>query len=193
MILLVTLIAGLAIGVGSTWWKHRPYHTPDLRQIWLVFAAFLPQLLVAYLPPTRQLLPERIAALLLMASLLLFVTFAWLNRSLPGIPLMLAGLVSNLIVMAANGGWMPISPRTLGQLNTNALQALDLGSRIGQKDVLLLPQNTHLAFLSDHLLLPAWLPYQAAFSPGDILIGLGIFLLLARPINQIQKPERVTP
>jgi hypothetical protein len=39
----------------------------------------------------------------------------------------------------------------------------------------------HFGFLGDRFLLPAWSPYQAAFSAGDILIGAGVFWLLAKP------------
>lgn len=94
----------------------------------------------------------------------------------------MTGLILNLLVIAANGGWMPIDPKTASHLTgTNILQILDPGSRFGQKDVLLLPQEMHLAFLADRFLLPGWFPYQVAFSLGDSLIALGMFWLLLKP------------
>ncbi len=192
MILLLALAGGLLVGVGWARWNHQLYRIPQLKHLWLIFAAFLPQLLIAYLPSTRHLLPDRPASLILMASLGLFFIFAWLNLNQPGILLLLIGLVSNLTVIAANGGWMPISPLTASRLaGTDILQILDIGSRIGPKDILLLPQNIRLEFLSDRFLLPAWLPYQAAFSLGDLLIGIGIFWLLTGPfIKKLHPNER---
>lgn len=191
MILLVALAAGLVVGWSWTHWNNQSYHIPKLQYLWLVFVSFLPQLLVAYLPSTRRLLPVWLASITFVASLFLFLAFAWLNRNLPGIPLLLAGLALNLIVIIANGGWMPISPQTASHIDASALQALNLGSRFGQKDILLLPQATRLEFLSDRFLLPVWFPYQVAFSLGDILISIGIIWLLANPSIEIHRTKRV--
>ena len=112
--------------------------------MWLVLVAFLPQLVVAYLPVTHFLLPDWLAASTLSASLILFLAFVWLNRRLPGMPILMIGLGLNLIVILANRGWMPISPQTANHLTDgNVLQSFSLGSRFGQKDILLLPQDTH--------------------------------------------------
>jgi hypothetical protein len=139
-------------------------------------------LVIAYLPATHRLLPDWLAALSLSLSLIFFLVFVWLNRGLPGMAILLVGLVLNLIVIVANGGWMPISPQAASQLiGGDAINTVGLGNRFGQKDVLLDPKGTHLGFLADRFLLPEWFPYQAAFSPGDILIAIGVFWLLARP------------
>jgi len=80
---------------------------------------------------------------------------------------------------------MPISPQTANHLTKeNVLQIFSLGSRFGQKDILLLPQDTHFEILADRFLLPDWFPYKVAFSLGDILIALGTFWLLAKPASK---------
>ena len=92
------------------------------------------------------------------------------------------GLLLNLLVIFANQGWMPISPQTASHIiDGNVLRSQSLGSRFGQKDILLLPQDMQLEYLSDRFLLPDWFPYKVAFSLGDILIALGAFWLLAKP------------
>ncbi len=97
---------------------------------------------------------------------------------------MLVGLMLNLIVIVANGGWMPISPETASHLVGNTVaQTFALGSRLGQKDILLASQNMRLAFLADRFLLPSWFPYKAAFSLGDVFIAVGILWLLAKPAS----------
>jgi hypothetical protein len=182
MILLLALAIGLSGGLGIAHWRHQRYPIPQFRFLWLAVIAFLPQLLIAYLPATHGLLPDRIASILFSGSLMLFLAFAWLNRRLPGMPVLLIGLLLNAVVIAVNGGWMPISPQTASQLTgTDILGVVNLGSRIGQKDVLLLPQDTHLPFLADRFLVPGWLPYRAAFSPGDMFISMGACWLLIKP------------
>lgn len=184
MILLSALVLGLLVGWGWARWQGRPYRAPDLRFIWLAVVAFLPQLVLAYLPATHDLLPDWFAEVLLAASLIIFLAFIWLNRRLPGMPILLAGMVLNLVVMLSNGGWMPISPETAGHLaGGGAVESSSLGGRFGAKDVLLLPEQTRLPFLSDRFLLPDWSPYHVAFSLGDIVIAVGAFWLLvgARP------------
>lgn len=180
MILLTALILGLLAGWGWARRNKRPFRVPELKFLWLVPAAFLPQLAVSYLPGSAAPVPKQLASLALPLSLLVFLSFVWLNRQLPGMSILLTGLVLNLIVIAANGGWMPISPETASRLAGGAaIQGMVPGSRFGQKDVLLLPQDTRLALLADRFLPPGWFPYQVAFSAGDILVAIGAFWLLA--------------
>ena len=187
MILLSALILGLFVGLGWARWKNQPYQAPPLKSMWLVLVAFLPQLVVAYLPVSRYLLPDWLAATSLSASLIVFVAFVWLNRRLPGMPILMVGLGLNLVVILVNRGWMPISPFTASHLvDGNALQSVSVGSRFGQKDILLLPQDMHFEILSDRFLLPDWFPYKVAFSLGDIFIALGIFWLLAKPASRTE-------
>jgi Family of unknown function (DUF5317) len=155
--------------------------------VWLVLVAFLPQLVIAYLPVSRYLLPDWLAASSLSASLIIFLVFVWLNRRLPGMPVLMIGFGLNLVVILANRGWMPISPLTASHLTGgSAIQPADIGSRFGQKDILLLPQDMHFEILADRFLLPDWFPYKVAFSLGDILIALGIFWLLAKPVDRTE-------
>jgi hypothetical protein len=191
MMLLFGLVLGLSVGLARARWHDQAYQAPMPRAVWLAFVAILPQLAIAYLPGTRSLFPDWLAATGLSLSLILFAGFAWLNRGLPGMPILITGLLLNLIVIAANGGWMPISPQTASHLNhADGLQLSQLGSRFGGKGILLAPQSTHLEFLADRFLLPAWSPYQAAFSLGDVLIGIGAFWLFARPAFKIENPRK---
>lgn len=181
MILLAALLFGLLAGWGWAGWHKRPYKAPGLRFIWLAVAAFVPQLVLIYLPAARDIFADWVAPAALVVSLVGFLIFAWLNWGLAGMPVLLAGLILNSLVIAANGGWMPISPETASHLTgTSAASYGSGGSRFGQKDIVLLPQKTRLVFLSDRFLLPALFPYQVAFSLGDVLVAIGAFWLLAR-------------
>jgi hypothetical protein len=181
MILLPAVAIGLLTGLGWARWRSQPYQPPALRYFWLAFAAFLPQFLAVYLPPLRGQVSERVAALCLLVSQILFLGFVWLNRRLAGVNILMLGLLLNLAVMTTNGGFMPIAPQTASRLvPAQVLANIQSGSRFGIKDILLPPQDTRLEWLADRFLPPAWFPYQAAFSLGDILIAVGAFWLLAR-------------
>ena len=180
MILLIALAAGLAAGVVLARWRGHSYQPPELRASWLAFLAFLPQLVLLYLPNFRVRVSDRVSAACLLISLLIFLGFAWVNRSLPGMSILLIGLALNLTVMAANGGFMPISPQTAGQLVPDgALLDFQSGDRFGVKDIYLPPLETRFEWLADRFLTPARFSYRAAFSLGDVFIAIGAFGLLA--------------
>ena len=116
MILLLAIAAGLLAGVGWARWRGQPYQPPELQHLWLVFVAFLPQFIVVYLPITRRLFPDWLVVGFLLASQIMLLAFVWLNRRILGMPILLCGVVLNLAVMTANGGFMPISPQTASRL-----------------------------------------------------------------------------
>ncbi len=180
VILLLAILAGLLAGQARAWCRRRHLSPPSLRLTWLAVLAFLPQGLAFYLPVTRRLFPDYLAAVALVSSQALFLIWVWLNRNQPGFWLLGLGLALNLLVIALNGGLMPISPETVAQLVPNAPpQAWQVGSRLGTgKDVVLPIEATWLWWLSDRFLLPAWFPGRVAFSVGDVLIAFGAFWLL---------------
>ena len=93
---------------------------------------------------------------------------------------MSGGLFSNLVAIITNGGWMPISPKTLFKLHPELpVETWKIGERLAiSKDRIIPTENTHLAFLTDVIPVPTWIPYKFAFSIGDILLSSGVFLLL---------------
>jgi len=191
VILLLAIAAGLLAGLGWAYWRRQPYQSPELRYLWLIFIAFLPQFVVVYQPVTRSFFPDWLASVLLFASQIMLLGFVWLNRRLLGMSILLCGLVLNLSVMTINGGFMPVSPKTASRLvPESVLQEIQPGSRFGAKDILLSPEDTRLGWLSDRFLPPVWSPYQVAFSFGDVFIALGVFWLLAKPAQYINFTKR---
>lgn len=134
MILLTAIVIGLLVGVGRARWQHRPYRAPELKFIWLAVAAFIPQLIVGYVPATRDVLPDWLVGVLLSTSLIAFLAFIWINRRLPGMPVLFVGMALNLLVMLANGGWMPISPATASHLaGAGGVEPSSLGNVLDKK------------------------------------------------------------
>jgi hypothetical protein len=190
MILLLAIVAGLCVGLIWARWHKQLYRSPGLQHLWLAFVSFLPQFVVVFLPLTRGLFPDWLAAVFLIASQFMLLIFAWVNRFMIGMLILLFGAALNLAVMAANGGFMPVSPQTAGHLMSEETLQDPLGSRIGPKDILLLPEDTRFELLADRFLLPSWVPYKVAFSLGDVFIALGIFWLLAKPISSTHSMQR---
>src|SRR5690348_3638223 len=81
-----------------------------LRAAWLAGAAIAIQVVIV------SLLPGSIGALgepLHMVSYLLLGAFAWMNRRVPGLPIIALGGLSNFICITVNGGVMPADPDAL--------------------------------------------------------------------------------
>ncbi|MCF6277578.1 MAG: DUF5317 domain-containing protein [Anaerolineales bacterium] len=189
MILLIAVIAGIGFGLGNARIKKQAFQGPNLRLVWLAVIAFLPQFLAFYLPATRARMPDTLVAICLVASQILLLVFAYCNRTLAGMWILISGLVLNLAVISTNGGFMPISPQTAAYLvPESVVQTIPLGSRFGfGKDVLLLAETTRLEWFADRYLMPGWFPRQVAFSIGDTLIAIGAFWLLARQPTRTKK------
>jgi hypothetical protein len=181
VILLLAILAGVLVGLVRAKHSHQIYQPIPLKHFWLLIAAFLPQVLAFYLPITREVIPEWLAKAYLVSSQVGLLVFVWLNRKLPGMWILGIGLATNLLVIAANGGLMPISSTTVAELYPHLSKEAGLvGSRLGwSKNIVLPASGTHFAFFSDCILLPLrWIPWRYAFSLGDVLISMGVFWLL---------------
>ena len=129
---------------------------------WLVLAAVLVRVVVL-LTPLNQVDGAQYVYALALAAIVVW-TIVHINR-LPGVWLVTAGATSNLLVIAANGGRMPVAAELAGSLARH-------GS-LGQYTVM--SSATHLNLLADWISLR---PVPEAYSPGDILIAIGLAIVV---------------
>jgi Family of unknown function (DUF5317) len=138
----------------------------ELRHAWLAIAGIGLQVLIISVIPGG---PEAFNEAAHMASYALLGAFAWINRRIPGVPLIILGGLLNVVAIVANGGVMPADPDLAlhaagedGFVNSGALE------------------NPRLLFLGDVLATPGWLPFYNVYSVGDVTIVLGVLVLLHR-------------
>lgn len=104
------------------------------------------------------------------------------NIRLPGMPLILAGAISNMAAILANGGFMPATPEAYAALG-KAEPTMYSNSAV-LSDPLLAP-------LVDRFALPTWLPLHNVFSIGDVLLGVGVAVLIA--VTMVRSRRHAAP
>jgi hypothetical protein len=91
------------------------------------------------------------------------------NLAVPGLALVAAGAASNLVAIAANGGYMPASPAAMAILG----ETVNAGYSNSSVDA-----SPALAPLTDIFALPPFVPFANVFSVGDVLIAAGILVVI---------------
>jgi hypothetical protein len=172
-LLTLIILIGLLLSIFRAKMGGRRLLPPDLNLIPLAISALLLQTLALRYGSDTQ------AAAALVVSQIGLLIFAWANRCVAGLKLLLLGLGLNLLVIGANGGLMPISPQMVERLFPATHIDFELYRRLGSgKDILLPIPVTRLWGLSDRFFIG--FPYPIAFSLGDVLIAAGSFWLLWR-------------
>jgi len=168
LVFLTALVIGATVGYLSGGRLRNLEHLALVKP-WLVLASL--GLQVVAFSPVGETLGQPATVALHFVSYGLLVWFVVLNRSRLGVVIAGVGLGLNLVVIAANGGFMPASRAALklagvaysGQTHNNS----------GVSGA-----GTHLSFLGDVFATPAWVPAANVFSVGDLLIVAGIVILL---------------
>ncbi len=111
-------------------------------------------------------------------SFFLLLLFVFLHRDDPGLVVIGAGIMLNLVVIAANGGMMPVNGTTLPPEILEALAE-------GHKSPFHTPMNSQTVFalLGDRI--PLFYRPNQLLSLGDLVIGAGVFIFVQQ--NMIDK------
>ena len=151
------LVFGLLVGGRITNLSRLRFRWP-----WVLVAAVLIREAVL-LTPLNRIDGAQYVYVLALAAIVVW-TIAHFGR-LPGVWLLTAGAALNLLVIASNSGRMPVASELAG--------ALARHGTLGQYTVM--TSATHLNLLGDWI----WLnPLPEAYSPGDVLIAVGLAILV---------------
>ncbi len=151
----------------------------ELRAVWVFLLAAAVRIALDVLGAKGSLLTPRFGPWLSVGAYFLLLLGFWLNRHLRPVRWVAAGVLLNFLVIAANGGSMPVD-RALAQRSASPelVKLLDSPSYVVHKPV---TPETRLAFLADILPLPMLCPRPRWYSPGsvgDILLTFGACALL---------------
>jgi hypothetical protein len=174
-IVVVAVVAGLLAGGSLRPFEHMRVHWWALAPIGLALqGAPLPQH------------PDLPAGAVLLVSYGMFLVFAAVNRRLPGLALVFAGLALNLAVIAPNGG-MPVdqaAARAAGA-GTVTIEGTAKHHTLSSDDV--------LPFLADVIAVPQPAGVVASFSDVILYCGVMAFLIttmLGRARENVRPPAR---
>lgn len=158
----IGLLAGHALG-------GRTGNLGDIRfrLAWLAVLAYVAQSLLFV--PRLGALADGLAPLLYVLTNITVLVAIIANRRIAGVPLIALGAALNLLVIVANGGYMPADRAAYAALG----MTID-----GYWNTAFLDRPA-LALLGDWIALPAWLPMANVISVGDILIGTGVAVTIA--------------
>lgn len=147
-----------------------------VEKLWLVFVALLIQFGPSWLERFGLITVGPWGPVLHVLSYVPLTMMLLANLSLAGAPVMIIGMVLNVIPIAANGGKMPVSAAALTRVGlADLIPSIAPGASY---DHVIINPSTRLAFLGD--VIPQIWPPQLAnvFSLGDLVLGVGLFLIV---------------
>lgn len=156
------LVAGLALRGRIDNLAHLHFRWP-----WLIVAVLFVRAAVLVTPLSRV---DGVQYVYLAALTALVAWTLWQVELVRGIWLIAIGSVLNLVVIAANGARMPVAPGLAGSLVHSG--------HLGQYT--LMTAGTNLGWLADWIALPGvGRVVREAYSPGDLIVALGIAAVVA--------------
>ncbi|MFB5268888.1 DUF5317 domain-containing protein [Paenibacillus enshidis] len=173
------VLLGLIIGLFRGGFRQGLTGLSNIRLVagWIFPLLLLVQLGIFYLQEDSAFLAS-INGYLFMAVYVAGLVFLWLNRHQPGFLIILIGVFLNFLVMAVNGGRMPVSLTASYVLGPYYVELLQSGEVISKH--FMMDDSTRLSFLGDIIPLSAPYPRTQVISVGDVVMNVGIFLFIQR-------------
>ena len=192
--LIETTILGLLIAIVSNRWQHLAENV-KIKGIWLPFLAFVVEAGIQLTlnrgsDAVRSLIFDYELTLMVLVYSLLVAFFA-LNLKTPGVSILLAGVVLNMIVIFSNNGKMPVDiDMALSYGFTQTAEQLKSGLVFGHSAID--SKSTKLDFFADILHLRPPYPMPKSVSLGDLVMDIGVlsvFILNLRENPNVLEEE----
>ena len=167
----LTIIVGLIGGGRVGWLKDLGLRAPGV-----FVAAALVRIALVVMGAREAPATEQIGGVLHVATYLVLLLGLWLNRHLRAVWVVALGVALNVLVIAANGGSMPVDRELAVQAgNTRLVRMMESPRHVIHTPV---TAETRLKPLADVLLLPRPYPNPHVFSVGDVFVTIGACWLL---------------
>jgi hypothetical protein len=160
--LLSSLLTGGRLEYARNW---------QLKGVWMALGAFVVQTAL-FTQWGTNLVGEALTPVVYVVTLSVLVVFLVANRRVLGVPILLAGLMLNVLVISVNAGRMPAS-----------VAALEAAGRVEGADALrlrgvaancvLMSDSTRLNMLGDNIVIRLGGPVGSAYSIGDLVALAG--------------------
>ena len=131
---------------------------------------------------------EQISGFLFILIYVLGLFFLWVNRENKGFVLLFVGVFLNFIVMALNGGRMPVSYEAAAFALDPYYTDILLNGIYGKHEML--TEATKLGFLGDIIPITSPYPKSQVISIGDVIMNIGVFIFIQ---HLMLKHKRVKP
>ncbi|RIE05933.1 DUF5317 family protein [Candidatus Cryosericum terrychapinii] len=165
----------------------------QLKGLWMALGAFAVQTAL-FTQWGTGFVGEALVPVVYVVTLSALVVFLVVNRRVLGVPILLAGLMLNMLVISANAGRMPASVAAL--TGAGRVEEADLlRLRGAAANCILMSDFTRLNMLGDNIVIRLGGPVGSAYSVGDLVALAGeavvVFgVLRAKPAGH-QSEERV--
>jgi hypothetical protein len=167
------IIISLIIGIlrrGS----FKGFSTLSLRCGW-IFPLLLAIEIIVFSFQNQFKVLGQVSSFIFMAVYVVGLLFLFINRKNPGFLIIFIGVFLNFLVMALNGGRMPVSEHAATVLDPGYIEALK-SSLYAKHEIL--NHTTKLGFLGDIIPLSKPYPHTQIISIGDVIMNIGIFLYI---------------
>ncbi len=159
----------------------------SLRQFWLILVALVLRAGPVFLAGFGVEAALRFGSAAQVIGYLVLFLALYLNKEIPGMPLLVVGVVLNFLVILANQGRMPVSMWGIQVTNMNdMLPVLTSGAYTSHS---LLTEATRLPWLADIIPIPRPYPLPKIISIGDILMVLGVGRLIMVSMMSARGPQ----
>jgi len=163
---ILTIVVGLIGGGRVGWLKDLGLRAPAV-----FVAAALVRIALVVMGAREAPATEQIGGALHVATYLVVLLGLWLNRHLRAMWVVALGVALNVLVIAANGGSMPVDRELAGRAgNTELVRMMESPRHVIHTPV---TAETRLKPLADVLLLPPPYPNPHVFSVGDVFVTIG--------------------
>lgn len=172
MVLALAVALGVLLGTAGRG-DLRRITALRLERVELFYLAVALQLAAFPLPFFPWTTSDGAATVIWLASYALLFAGAILNRRVTGVPVIAAGMASNVIAVIANGGHMPALPQALRAAHKH--YTVHFNSAVSA--------NPHLPWLVDRWAVPRWIPFGNVYSLGDVVIAAGVVVLVVAAMD----------